>query len=127
MCLWNEFKVGINGRKPAEKFTTRERNAKGTKQKYYRRNLIWSIVAFLVQYGRSAEMAIIQLQNSYGYTSSLSTVIPAMVRDKSNYPGGLHLNLRLVIFLACFFVSLHDCNSLIVVPLLLTLSFTQSR
>ena len=73
----------------------------------------------------NAEMDIIQIHNSYGYTISSSMVISAMICDKTNYPGGLHLNLHLSVLLASLFVSLHNCNSLIVVPFLLNLSFTQ--
>ena len=49
--LWQEYKFGINGRKPAEQFTLEERNMPATKQKYYRRNLVWQTMARLVRGG----------------------------------------------------------------------------
>ena len=63
LMLWQEYKLGINGRKPAEKFTTAERNTKANKQKYYRRNLVWQTVARLVQGGLTAEAAIDRLHS----------------------------------------------------------------
>ena len=46
--LWQEYKFGINGRKPAEKFTREERNTKANKQKYYHRNHVWQTIVRLV-------------------------------------------------------------------------------
>ncbi len=45
MELWREYKFGIEGRKPAEQFTTAERNNRvgGINQKYYRRNVVWAV------------------------------------------------------------------------------------
>ena len=41
-CLWHEYKCGINGRKPADHFTTAEKNAaKQIKQKHWRRDVVW--------------------------------------------------------------------------------------
>ena len=49
--LWQEYKFGINGRKPAEKFNPDERNTPANKQKYYRRNIVWQTLARLVPGG----------------------------------------------------------------------------
>ena len=68
--LWQEYKFGINGRKPAEQFTLEERNMPATKQKYYRRNLVWQTMARLVRGGLTAEIAIGRLHSVYGYDSS---------------------------------------------------------
>ena len=47
--LWHEYKFGINGRKPAEYFTTAEKNVnKRIKQKYWRRDVVWQTIARLV-------------------------------------------------------------------------------
>ena len=45
--LWQEWTVGIDGRKAAKDFTQAERNQKlhGIKQKFYRRLLIWQTQA----------------------------------------------------------------------------------
>ena len=41
-CLWHEYKFGINDRKPAEQFTTVEKNAsRRIKLKYWRRDVVW--------------------------------------------------------------------------------------
>ena len=92
--LWQEYKFGINGRKPAEQFTLEERNMPATKQKYYRRNLVWQTMARLVRGGLTAEIAIGRLHSVYGYDSSTSKIMTTMVRDKRRYPGGMHPNLR---------------------------------
>ena len=49
--LWQEYKFGINGRKPAEQFIPKDRNVPDNKQKYYRRNLVWQTMARLVRRG----------------------------------------------------------------------------
>lgn len=94
ICLWNEYKFGINGRKPAENFTIAERNSnRSLRQKYWRRDLIWKAMARSVRGGRTAQSAAIQIQSAYGYDTSLTKIIEAMIRDKQRYPGGVHPNL----------------------------------
>ena len=92
--LWQEYKFGINGRKPAERFTKEERNTKGTKQKYYRRNHVWQTIARLVRGGLTAEVAIERIYGVYVYDSSTRKIMTSMVRDKRVHSGGLHPNLR---------------------------------
>ena len=43
-ALWREYQHGLYGMKPARLFTTKERNNKKLKQKYYWRNQIWQIM-----------------------------------------------------------------------------------
>ena len=51
-CLWYEYKFGINGRKPAEQFTTVEKNAsRRMKLKYWRRYVVWQTIGRLVRGG----------------------------------------------------------------------------
>ena len=90
MCLWNEYKFGLSGRKPAEKFTVRERNSPLNKQKYYRRNVVWQIIVRQVRAGLTSEVAICRIRAAYGYDTSVTKVIGAMVRDKKKYPTGIH-------------------------------------
>ena len=66
VLLWQEYKFGINGRKPAEQFTLAERNRKPNKQKYYRRNMVWRTIARLVQAGLTAEVAVERIHRVYG-------------------------------------------------------------
>ena len=91
--LWQEYKYGIDGRKPAEQFTSKERNnrQKGTKQKYYRRNCVWKCIERLVRNGDTPATAIARIRQCYGHSSPVSTIIQGMIRDKKT--GG-HPNLK---------------------------------
>ena len=94
MCLREEYKFSINGRKPAEKFTTYERNTNtNIIMKYWRRDIISKYIARLTRGGHTAQTAIIQIQNVYGYHSSVTTIVKRMVREKWMYQGGVHPNL----------------------------------
>ena len=93
MCLWNEYKYGLNGRKPAEQFTVAERNTTLSKQTYYRRNIVWQAIARQVRAGLTAEVAIGRIRSAYGYDASPTKTIVAMVRDKRRYADGIHPNL----------------------------------
>ena len=65
--LYHKFKFGINGRKPADQFTTVEKNAnKHIKHKYWRRDVLCQTIARLFQGGRIVQVAIHQIQNAYG-------------------------------------------------------------
>jgi hypothetical protein len=90
--LWREYKFGLDGRKPAEAFTIRERNCiiDGTKQKYYRRNVVWQCIARLVRGGDTSERAIIKIRAAYGNDRTVTYIINKMVQDKKT--GG-HPNL----------------------------------
>jgi hypothetical protein len=54
--LWQEFEVGIGGRKPARLFTRVERGR--VKCLYCRRKVLWEAVARLVRAGYTAHVAI---------------------------------------------------------------------
>lgn len=93
--LWNEYKFGINGRKPAEQFTTHERTSnKSLKQKYWRRNHVWQAMARLVRGGKHPSRAALEIRRVYGFDVSVTRIIEAMIRDKKNHTGGIHPNLR---------------------------------
>ena len=92
--LWQEYKFGINGRKPAEQFTKAERNSKPNKQKYYRRNMIWKTIARLVREGLTAEVAIERIHGAYGYGTSPTVIMWEMIKDKRRRPDGIHPNLK---------------------------------
>jgi len=62
--LWQEWEVGITGRKPARIFTRAERGR--TKFIYYRRKVFWDTVAGLVRAGYTAHAAINQIYEAYG-------------------------------------------------------------
>jgi hypothetical protein len=90
--LWLEYKFGIDGRKPAEHFTTREKNtSRRLKQSYYRRNVVWQCMARLVREGETVDMAIMKIRQCYGQQLSVTAIINKMIADRKN--GG-HPNLR---------------------------------
>ena len=91
--LWHEYKHGLDGRKPAEQFSTIERNIRvgGLKQKYYRRNVVWKCMERLVRNGHTPEVAADKIHEAYGFRLGVTQIINAMIRDRRN--GG-HPNLR---------------------------------
>ena len=87
-ALWNEYKFGIDGRKPAEHFSVQERTSSNSlKQKYWRRNHVWKTIARLVRGGHSVDRAIVLIQNAYGFKTSVSKIIELMIRDRRTLPG----------------------------------------
>jgi hypothetical protein len=90
--LWLEYKFGIDGRKPAEQFTTMEKNASSRlKQMYYRRNVFWKCMGKLIRGGETVDTATIKIRQCYGQQLSVTATINKMIADKKN--GG-HANLR---------------------------------
>ena len=79
---------------PSDSPGKEERNKKENRQKYYRRNLIWQTIARLVRGGLTPEVAIERIYGVYGYNSSTSKIMTAMVKDKRRETGGLQPNLR---------------------------------
>jgi hypothetical protein len=81
--LWLEYKVGIDGRKPAEQFTKREKNAsQKLKQKYYWRNVFWQCMERLIRGGDTVDTAIMKILLCYGQQQSVSAIINKMIADK---------------------------------------------
>jgi hypothetical protein len=91
--LWLEYKFGIDGRKPAEQFTTREKNAsrRKLKQMYYRRNVFWKCMGELIRGGETVDTATMKIRQCYGQQLSVTATINKMIADRKN--GG-HPNLR---------------------------------
>lgn len=87
-ALWQEYTVGIGGRKPASRFTAPERGR--VKYLYHRRKVVWDVIARLVRGGRTAQVAIDMIYNAYGHAAP-SVIINRMRRDKA--VGG-HPNLQ---------------------------------
>ena len=86
--LWQEYNVGIGGRKPARLFTAQERGR--SRYKYHRRKVVWDVIARLVRSGRTAQTAIDMIYATYGH-QSVTSIINRMRRDRAN--GG-HPNLQ---------------------------------
>ena len=77
--LWEEYQVGIGGRKPAKQFTHHERGC--VKHRYHLRNIVWQVILGLVRQGHSDQRAIDLIYNIYGGGTSVTNVIRALKRD----------------------------------------------
>jgi hypothetical protein len=98
MQLWEEWTVGIGGdRKAAKDFTTAERNNKvgGTKQRFYRRLLVWKTQARLIDGGMSLIAANNRITSITG-ASTVTGVITKLIAFKKMYAadGGIHPQLK---------------------------------
>ena len=82
--LWDEYVIGIGGRKPAREFTSRDRGK--LKYKYYRRKKLWDLVSALTRSGLTHLVAIDRIYQVYGRQNSVTTIIAAIKRDgKTNF------------------------------------------
>ena len=91
--LWQEYEVGIGGRKAAKLFSRSERGGKN-KHKFCRRNVIWRIIDKIVR-GRghiTADVVIDQIYAIYGQQTSVTKIINAIKEDIQR--GRLNPNLR---------------------------------
>ena len=82
--LWQEFEVGIVGRKAARLFTRVERGR--IKFIYYRRKVVWDSVAEQIRRGYSAQTAIDRIYEVYGQELSVTQIINKMLIDR--HTGG---------------------------------------
>ena len=89
--LWQEYQIGIGGRKAAKHFTQSERGGK-TKHKYSRRKVIWLMVRGMVKLGMTADSAIDQIYAVYGQQTCVTRIINLIKKDKER--GTLNPNLR---------------------------------
>jgi hypothetical protein len=80
--LWQEYEFGIGGRKSAKWFTTEERGR--VKYSYYRRKVIWDRIAAMIRAGWMSATAVDRIPEVYGANSSVTMVINAMRRHRSN-------------------------------------------
>ena len=89
--LWQEYQIGIGGRKAAKHFSQSERGGK-MKHKYCRRKVIWVMVRGMVQLGMTADSAIDQIYAVYGQQTCVTRIINLIKKDKER--GTLNPNLR---------------------------------
>jgi hypothetical protein len=89
--LWQEYEVGIGGRKPARLFTPVERGK--VKYTYHRRKVVWDVIAMRVRAGDTAQVAIDRIYELYGAGTTVSNIINTMRRDRMTY-NGCHPQLR---------------------------------
>ncbi len=86
--LWKEYEFGFCGCKPAKDWTAAEQGRDNFK--YYWRNVVWKKISELVRGGYTAERACNKIYSVYGHSSTVTSSINALVRDK-----GLHPELRI--------------------------------
>ena len=89
--LWQEWELGIGGRKAARSFTAEERGR--VKHTFTRRKAAWDAISNLVRSGLTADRAIDRLYDHYGRDSTTTQIINRIRKDRAQY-GGLHPNLR---------------------------------
>jgi hypothetical protein len=80
--LWDEYNVGVGGRKAARLFTGPERGR--VKHKFCRRKVVWSTVSLLINAGLTREAACERLYDVYGYDSTVTRIIERLKVDKRN-------------------------------------------
>ena len=80
--LWDEYNVGVGGRKPARLFTRQEKGR--VKHKYCRRKGVWDTLSVLINAGLTREAACARLYDVYGYESTVTNIIDRLKRDKKN-------------------------------------------
>jgi hypothetical protein len=91
--LWQEYQVGIGGRKAARLFTSRERGGK-SKYKYHRRLVIWRVISGLVRGGMTADAAIDSIYAIYGHQTNVTIIINRIRKQKNDWT--LNPNLRIL-------------------------------
>jgi hypothetical protein len=89
--LWQEYELGIRGRKPTRLFTPAERGK--VKYSYHRRKVVWDVIASLVRTGDTAQVAIDRLYEVYGVAMTVSHIFNMMRQDRRTY-NGCHPQLR---------------------------------
>ena len=77
--LWQEYEVGVGGRKAAKLFTRVEKGK--VMFKYCRRKIVWECIHRLVRSGHSSDSAIDMIYDVYGRSSSVTTIINRMRED----------------------------------------------
>ena len=80
--LWDEYTIGIGGRKPAKEYTPRERGK--VKYKYTRRKVVWDTISKLTNAGLHSHVAIDRIYEYYGREKTVTQVIELMRRDRFN-------------------------------------------
>jgi hypothetical protein len=93
--VWNEYLLGVGGRKPSRLFCEAERGR--VKFTYSRRKVIWDVVRKMVSLGHTAKWIIALIYEVYGPQTSVSDIINRLRRDKNNGT----LNLGLIYFFRC--------------------------
>lgn len=88
--LWQEYQIGIAGRKAARLFTREERGR--VKHKYHRRKVVWDLVSRLINSGLTAQVACDRIYNVYGDDKTVTYIINKLKADSRN--NALHVTLQ---------------------------------
>ena len=78
--LWDEWIVGINGRKPASQFTPTKRSK--VKCTFSRRKVFWERVALLTNARDSAQRAIDKIRDTLGQHLTVKQTLQALAKHK---------------------------------------------
>ncbi len=81
--LWQEYKFGLSGKKPAKDFTRAERGK--VKFAYCRRKVFWDVIVKLVNIGHTCDSAVDEVYNCYDRSLPVSPILHKMVHDKKNW------------------------------------------
>ena len=87
--LWDEYTVGLEGRKPAKLYTPQERGR--CKHKYSRRKVVWDKIQELIQVGYTSHVAIDMILDHYGRDNTTTGIINLMKQNRkyNAYPAHL--------------------------------------
>jgi hypothetical protein len=88
--LWQEYTVGIGGRKPARQFTSAERGL--VKHRYSHRKYFWDVIDKLILRGFTAQVAIDGVYNRYGRELCVTKIIDRIKRDRRGHTVPAALN-----------------------------------
>jgi hypothetical protein len=80
-ALWEEYEFGLNGQKPAKKFTSQERDS--VRYKYTRRKIVWGKITLMIWQGHTYLTAIDELYRIYGAGTSATDIINRMRTEQT--------------------------------------------
>ena len=80
--FWDEWTVGIGGRKSAKDFAAMVRGK--VKYRYCGRKVVWDAISKLINGGMTAHAAMDKILETYGRYLTLPKLINLMVRDRKN-------------------------------------------
>jgi Transcriptional activator of glycolytic enzymes len=87
--LWEEYEFGIQGRKAAKRFSTKERGH--VRYKFHQRKVVWDKIAQMIRQGHTYLTAIDEIYRVYGESSTVTEIINRMRTDRM---AGGHRHLR---------------------------------
>jgi hypothetical protein len=74
--LWEEYEFGLNGQKPAKRFTSRERGI--VRYKYTQRKIVWDKITMMIRQGHTYLTANDELYWIYGAGTLVTDIINLM-------------------------------------------------